>query len=83
MLPREGIGWNALRLLPLARDRRVLPALLGRFGHEDLDEVCEAVAAHRDPRAIPALAERLAKMKKKRDRARIEAVIDALRSTAT
>lgn len=80
LLPRDGIGWNALQALPFAADARVLPALLARLGEDKLPDVLEALQAHGDPAAIPALEERLAKTRKKGEAAKIQALIDNLRA---
>lgn len=80
LLPREGIGWNALRLLPFAADPRVLPALLGRLGKDELDDVLEALHVLRDPAAIPELERRLAKTKKKGEAAKLKELVEFLRA---
>jgi hypothetical protein len=80
VLPRDDIGWNALQLLPFARDPRVLPALLARLGQDRLEDLCEALAKLGEPAAIPELERRITKTRKKGDAAKLKALVEALRA---
>lgn len=79
LLPRDEIGWNALQLVPFARDPRVLPALLTCLDEDGPEDACDALAKLGDPAAIPELERRLAKTRKKGDAAKLKALIKTLR----